>query len=31
MVGMYTLLSFKNPQNEKSMDVRSGDLGGHGI
>jgi hypothetical protein len=30
MGGMYTL-SFTNPQNEKSMGVRSGDLGGHGM
>jgi hypothetical protein len=30
MGGMYTL-SFTNPQNEKSMGVRLGDLGGHAI
>jgi hypothetical protein len=30
MGGMYTL-SFMNPQNEKSMGVRLGDLGGHGM
>jgi hypothetical protein len=30
MGGMYTL-SFTNPQNEKSMGVRLGDLGGHGM
>jgi hypothetical protein len=30
MGGMYTL-SFTNPQNEKSMCVRLGDLGGHGM
>jgi hypothetical protein len=29
MGGMYTL-SFTDPQNEKSMGVRLGDLGGHG-
>jgi hypothetical protein len=30
MGGMYTL-SFTNPQNEKSIGVRLGDLGGHGM
>jgi hypothetical protein len=30
MGGMYTL-SFTNPQNEKSMGVRLGDLGSHGM
>jgi hypothetical protein len=30
MGGMYTL-SFTNPQNEKSMGVRLGNLGGHGM
>jgi hypothetical protein len=30
MDGMYTL-SFTNPQTEKSMGVRLGDVGGHGM
>jgi hypothetical protein len=30
MGGMYTL-SFMNPQNEKSMGVRLGDLDGYGM